>query len=240
MVRRAANATAKVVGFAGHWPRRSGASADRVDVGLPARAEVIEVRFRRIVAGLGAGIGFAASTAAFAADRPPRWLLGTFISLQYRESRSFEPVEAGNGRAHDDVLDARTEVRVNERGGIIARTRTNVSALDQKGGAAETRSFDWAVSLDSATDRTNWRFQGDMLYGFEKLGTEQNAAVKRIVVRFDRNAKTCVVTLNYARPAGAAGLVVAGWHDDAYYLRRFAFSDSRCELKSGDASEGAR
>jgi hypothetical protein len=182
----------------------------------------------------------AATAAAVAADGPPQWLLGTSIFLQYRESRSFEPVETSNGRAHDDILDARTDVRVNERGGIAARTRTNVSALDPKGGAPEIRSFDWAVNLDAATDRTNWRFQGDTLYGFEKLGTEQNAAVKRIVVRFDRSARSCVVTLNYARPAGAGGLVVSGWHNDEYYLRRFAFSDSRCELKSGDASQGAR
>lgn len=48
---------------------------------------------------------FALPGSAEAENGAPKWLLGRSVVLQYTEARSFEPVEPGSGRPHDDTVD---------------------------------------------------------------------------------------------------------------------------------------
>ena len=174
---------------------------------------------------------FALPGSAEAENGAPKWLLGRSVVLQYTEARSFEPVEPGSGRPHDDTVDFRTIIYISSRGRIFAQSQSAVTT------AYGSRSYNLIKSPDAATQGSDWRFEGETLLGLNKMGDD--ASVERVGVRFDHYSQTCTMTLAYARAKGSEGMVLPGWHGEHYYLRRHQLTSSVCELKAGNAFDTA-
>lgn len=162
----------------------------------------------------------------------PAWLRGQSIALNYTEDRDFEPVEGGSGRAHSDTVTSHTDVYISEQGRIFAKARRNVSV----GGRKHTLSkqFDITNGPDVASSDSDWKFEGDALYGLLKLGAGAMGGVKRITVTFDRSAQNCSVSVAYARASGASQMIITGWSHDDYYLRRDEVKSADCSLSAGN------
>ncbi len=79
-----------------------------------------------------------------------------------------------------------------------------------------------------------------MLFGLNKFGEKNDAAAKRVAVRFDPHPQTCTMTLAYARPQGSEETIMPGWHGEYYYLRHHELTSSGCEIKAGNIFDGAR
>ncbi len=164
---------------------------------------------------------------------PPSWLLGKSVVLQYTEARSFEPVEPGLGRAHDDTVEFEATIYISDRGRIFAKVQRTVHSIS-------SRSFDLLKSPDQTSEGSDWIFEGELLLGLNKFGAAQNAAVKRVEVRFNVHSQSCAMTLAYARPEGSDAKIFDGWHGERYYLRRYRLTSSACEVKAGNVFDGAQ
>jgi hypothetical protein len=170
---------------------------------------------------------------ADADNSPPEWL-GRSILLRYNEVRTFEPVKIGNGRTHADTVNQQAVIYISDRGRIFAQAQRNIIAEGRY-----SRSFNMVKSPDSTTQGSDWRFEGENLYGFTKLGEEQGGSVRRVAVRFSRDSQTCMMTIGYARARGAETIIVQGWHGEYYYLRHHELTSSSCELKAGNVFDNA-
>ena len=175
---------------------------------------------------------FLAPGVADLSSGPSNWLLGKSIILQYTEARSFEPIQLGQGVAHDDTVDSRTSIYISDRARIFALGQRKISAFTVKG--QPSRSFSLIKSPDKKSEGSDWRFEGNTLYGFYTLGKDQAASVKRMAVHFSLDTQTCVVTIAYARPEGSEEIIVQGWHQEFYYLRHYELTSSSCEVKIGN------
>jgi hypothetical protein len=168
---------------------------------------------------------------------PPKWLLGRSIIIKYTETRSFEAVELGQGKAHDDTVDSRTTIYISNRARIFAIGQRNITAFTLKG--QPSRSFNLIKSPDMKSQGGDWRFEGSTLYGFSTLGRAQAASVKRIAVRFNPDTQTCTATIGYARPNGYKEIITEGWwRGELYYLRHYDVTSSSCEVKTGNIFNG--
>jgi hypothetical protein len=183
-------------------------------------------------------LNFAASVAE-ASNGPPKRLLSKSVILKYTETRSFEPIESGQGKAHDDTVDSRTYIYISDRARIFALGQRNIIAFTLKG--QPSRSFNLVKSPDMKSQGGDWRFEGNTLYGFSTLGRAQSASVKRIAVRFNPDTQTCTATIGYARPNGYKEIITEGWRrGELYYLRHYDVTSSSCEVKSGNIFNGAQ
>jgi hypothetical protein len=180
-----------------------------------------------------------APSVAKADSSPPKWLLGKSVILQYTETRSFEPVELGQGKAHDDMVDSRTIIYISDRARIFALGQRNITAFTLK--CQPSRSFNLIKGPDMKSQGGDWRFEGNMLYGFSTLGRAQAASVKCIAVRFNPGTQSCTATIGYAHPNGYKEIITQGWwHGELYYLRHYDVTSSSCEVKTGNIFNGAQ
>jgi hypothetical protein len=179
----------------------------------------------------------AAPGVAEADSQPPKWLLGKSVILQYTETRSLDPVEIGLGAAHDDTVDSRTKIYISDRARIFAVRQSNIVAFTLKG--QPSRSFSRIKSPDVKSQGSDWRFEGDTLYGFAAQGKTQTASVKRIAVSLNQETRTCTVTIGYARPNGYKENIAQGWwRGELYYIRDYKLTSSSCEVKTGNVFNG--
>jgi hypothetical protein len=179
-------------------------------------------------------IFFSTAGLAEADSSPPKWLLGKSILLLYNEARTFEPVKVGNGHTHDDTVNHQAFIYISDRGRIFARAQRNVIAEGRY-----SRSFNLIKGPDLTTQGSDWRFDGENLYGFTKLGEERSSSVRRVAVRFSRDSQTCTMTIGYARAPGTEVTIVEGWHGEQYYLRHHELTSFSCELKAGNVFDNS-
>ena len=190
------------------------------------------IAFRNVLLFLGSVSCLLLTSAAALPSSAPAWLRGQSIVLNYFEERDFEPVEGGTGRAHADTVTSHADVYISEQGRIFAKAQRNVSAEGRR--RTLTKQFDVANGPDVASSGSDWKFEGDALYGILKLGAGATGGVKRITVRFDRGAQNCSVSVAYARASGASQMIVTGWSHDDYYLRRDEVKSAECSLSAGN------
>jgi hypothetical protein len=182
---------------------------------------------------------FAVPSVAQAESGPPKWLVGKSIIIRYTETRSFDPVKTGFGTANEDTLDSRTNIYISDRSRIFAIGQNNIVVFTLKG--QPTRSVSRIKSPDSTSQGSDWRFEGDTLYGFSSLGNSQYVSVKRIAVNFNPGSQTCTATIGYARPSGSKDNIAQGWwRGEFYYLRGHTLTSSSCEVKFGNIFDSAQ